>query len=180
MVTNAILYSCGCRLAEGQTPIFFAYHDWTIGLLAVKLSYQVLIGAYAEPRAPPQVEEGIWCLRPVKRLALAVQRLKAVGFTQMPLSEVFRTVFLPAIIFWGTAVSLPYVVCRGILPRVPYVPVAFLNAAFTYGWLIEAQMLVCYIASVKLGMLLKQYRANVRDQQYLLHRELINMPIESN
>ena len=164
---------------EGQTPVFFAYHGWTIGLLAVKLGYQVLAGAIAGGARPPQADEGIKCLRPLRRLARSVCRVQAVGLTRIAFRDAFKSVLWPALAFWGVMVTVPYVVSRGILPRIPYVPVWFMQAAFTYGWLVEAQALVAYITCAKLASLLGQYRAKIRDQQYLLHRELINMQSES-
>ena len=166
---------------EEQTPVFFAYHGWTIGLLAVKLGYQVLAGAIAGGARQPQVDGdgGIRCLRPVRRLAQSVCRMQAVGITRIPFKDAFKTVLWPAVAFWGIMVTVPYVASRGILPRIPFVPVWFMQVAFTYGWLVEAQALVAYITCAKLASLLKQYRARIRDQQYLLHRELINMQSES-
>ena len=168
-----------CRLTEGQTPVFFVYHGWTVGLLAVKLGYQVLAGAIAGGAPHAQADEGIRCLRPLKRLARSVCRMQAVGITRISFTEAFKTVLWPAIVFWSIMVTVPYVMSRGVLPRIPFVPVWYLQAAFTFGWLAEAQALLAYIACAKLVSLLRQYRARIRDQQYLLHRELINLESEN-
>lgn len=164
---------------EAQTPVFFVYHGWTIGLLAVKVSYQVIANAIAIAGPRVQADEGIRCLRPLRRLAQNICRMQAVGVTRIAFKDAFKTVLWPAIAFWGGMVTVPYVISRGILPRLPFVPVWFMHMAFTYGWLLEAHALLFYITGAKLASLLKQYRAKIRDQQYLLHRELINLQSES-
>lgn len=172
------LYQYVARLTEKQTPVFFVYHSWTIGLLAVKLGFQVLAGAWADPGAQ-QPDEATWCMRPVRRLAQNVRRMKAVGVTRVSFADAFKTVLLPVITFWGVAVSVPYVLSRGLLPRMPFVPVPVLHFAFAYGWILEANLVTAVVLLSELGLRFRQYQAKIRDQHYLLHRELINMPTES-
>ena len=124
-------------------------------------------------------DDGSRWTRTVRRLSVNVCRLKAVGITRIAFTDAFKTVLLPVLTFWGIAVSLPYVISRGILPRIPLIPVSYMHAAFTYGWFFESNFVVVYLLCSELGLLFRRYQAKIRDQHYLLHRELINMAAES-
>lgn len=168
------------RVRPNQTPVFVSYHGWIMGLLIGKLSYQILAGVIAgNGAAPAQMGEGISILRPVKRLAHHIVAIKNIGIARVSFSEAYKTVLRPVIIFLGVAVALPYVITRGILPRVPGISVATLHTLFVFSWTFETQALLGVALWEKLELMLVQYHARVRDQQYLLHRELLNLSLEN-
>ena len=175
-----------CRLRQGETPSFFLYQDWAIGLLALKMGFRFLLGwPQLNPHGPPPQPQlqpdnddagstnGL--LQPVKTLQAHLRRLKAQGLTRISFADAFRSVLWPLFLFWGVAVSVPYVLTRGLGPRLPFASEQALHTVFMFGWLCEGALLVGCVSCVHVFTALERLGSKLRDQRYLLHQELINV-----
>lgn len=171
-------------MRPGETPSCFAYQDWAVGLLFLRLFASCLLGwpqrdaaAPAPPEQPRGATGGLDGLlrEPLLQLRNNARRLKRAGLTRSRFSDAFRTVLWPLTAFWGVAVGLPYVISRGVAPRLPFASEEALHAAFTYAWAFELVAFLAFVCSVRLISALERLGAKLRDQRYLLHRELINV-----
>ena len=175
-----------CRLRQGETPSFFLYQDWAIGLLALKMGFRFLLGwpqlnphgPQPQPQLQPDTDDAgptNGLLQPVTTLQAHLRRLKAQGLTRISFADAFRSVLWPLILFWGVAVSVPYVLTRGLGPRLPFASEQALQTIFMFGWLCEGAVLLGCVSCVHVLTALERLGSKLRDQRYLLHRELINV-----
>lgn len=163
------------RLKREETPSFFIYQDWALGLLFLKMGLRGLDNLFpALPRPQEDAQYEMPCLQPLKLLCARYRLLIAAGLSQVTFLEAW-SVLWPPLKFFGALACVPYVVSRGLLPRLPYVREEMLHAAFTFAWSTAVLGVIFWLAAAKAGMWLRRYRAKVRDQQYMIHRELMNL-----
>ena len=82
---------------------------------------------------------------------------------------------------WGTLLALPYVLTRGVLPFASgdLLLAEALQAAFLWGWLAEAGLLASYVLSAQAQRGFAMLHNTLRDEKYLVGRELRNYPAGS-
>lgn len=76
----------------------------------------------------------------------------------------------------GVLVAAPYVVTRGLLPRIAggLLSAQALQGAFLWGWLAEGVLLSAVLLSTQLRRGLTLLHNSLRDEKYLVGRELRN------
>jgi E3 ubiquitin-protein ligase MARCH6 len=93
----AILLPLRCPINE--SPYFFVFHDWALGLLYLKVWFRiVMLDAY--PNSWKQKFE----------------KIRTDGIVGVQMIEIIRQVLLPIMTPILTVLTLPYAVCRGIIP----------------------------------------------------------------
>ena len=76
----------------------------------------------------------------------------------------------------GLLVAIPYVLTRGILPVIAggFLSAEVLQALFLYGWLAEAMLVGSFLLSGQLQRGFTLLHNSVRDEKYMVGRELRN------
>ena len=158
----------------------FLYQDWALGLLVMKTGYRLLLGwpqAPDAPNPPPQAlqlppqghpEDSFW-----KGLQRHVQRIKAEGIMRVDFRDALVLIIWPLLAMSGSLLVLPYVVCRGIAPLLG-LQASSLHALLSYSWLAEGCILLAWVGAFKAAAALHSVSRSLRDQKYLLRRELAN------
>ena len=76
----------------------------------------------------------------------------------------------------GLLVGTPYLLTRGLLPAVAsgFLSAESLQAAFLYGWLVEGMLVGGILLSIQLQRGFTLLHNSVRDDKYMVGRELRN------
>ena len=164
---------CPCRrLTPGHTPAFFLYSDWASGLIFLRTLYTHVImpnGMNIGPEPVDPRKRGLYNLR------LAIRHVQQVGVTNVSLVHGITKVLLPMVRVAGASLIYPYVVTKGILPRIPGLSSSFLQAAYIHAWWIELFGFLTFTLTKLALQKFGAYRAKLRDNLYLERRELMDM-----
>ena len=109
------------------------------------------------------------------RLKRAIRLAKESGITNVPLKTLILDILWPMVSIAGVALTLPYVITKGVLPRLPWITVEFVEAAYMHAWWIELMLCVLISVSIQLWGVFQKYRASLRDTLYLERRELVSL-----
>jgi hypothetical protein len=83
-VETVIKTACICRLKREETPSFFIYQDWALGLLFLKMGLRGLDNLFpALPRPQEDAQYEMPCLQPLKLLCARYRLLIAAGLSQV-------------------------------------------------------------------------------------------------
>jgi hypothetical protein len=164
------------RLPANQTALLYLYQDWTMGVLALKLWHMLAAirgrdaangggargggggGAAAADGAP-------WHAH--------LEALQAQGVRDLDFGRALRRVVLPVLSGLLTALAVPFVVTRGLLPLLG-LPAPALQAANLYGYAACHGAYLVYLAGARLRRALRELHNAIRDDRYLLGRRLNN------
>ncbi|KAK9812860.1 hypothetical protein WJX72_004825 [[Myrmecia] bisecta] len=159
------------RLRVNESPLLFIYQDWGLGLLILKLWYRAVVSFGADNnRNAPAARPGSW------RARFAV--FQQQGVTGIGFGFAMTQILWPLLLGVGVLLALPYVVTRGLLPLLPLSAEA-LQYAFMYGFAAELAILVLGYALLQLQRALSALHNTIRDERYLVGRELNNLATRS-
>lgn len=148
------------RARTTHTPIIFIYQDWACGVLLAKISFKIATSEGTLPRY-------VACWR--DRIHL-VQRL---GVTQIPFTVAFSQILWPAIKPLALLLAIPYAVSRGIVPWLD-LKAEEMQILYTYGFALEYVVLLCYYCLQHVRAALHRLHNSIRDDRYLIGRQLNN------
>ena len=79
---------------------------------------------------------------------------------------------------WGTLLVLPYVLTRGVLPFAfgNLLSAENLWAAFLWGWLAEAAMVVGHVLAAQEQLAFAMLHNTLREEKYVVNRKLRTQP----
>lgn len=100
--------------------------------------------------------------------------LQAGGLRNLDLNRALTKIVLPVLVNLATCLSVPYVITRGLLPLLG-LPASALQYANLYGHQVCHGCYVAYLGSKKLAGLAVQLHNTIRDDRYLVGRELHNL-----
>ena len=104
------------------------------------------------------------------------EALQAGGLRNLDLGRALTKIVLPVLLNLATCLALPYVVTRGLLPLLG-LPAAFLQWASLYGHTLFHGAYLAYLGSRRLAGLAVQLHNTIRDDRYLVGRELHNFEL---
>jgi E3 ubiquitin-protein ligase MARCH6 len=103
--------------------------------------------------------------------------LQAGGLRNLDLNRALTKIVLPVLLNLSTCLAVPYVVTRGLLPLLG-LPAAALQYANLYGHQVFHGCYLVYLGSQRLAGLAVQLHNTIRDDRYLVGRELHNFELQ--
>lgn len=138
-----------------------------MGVLALKLWHLlVMVAPRRDGRAPPDPES--WQAH--------FDALQAGGLRNLDLHRALTKIVLPVLLNLATCLAVPYVVTRGLLPLLG-LPAVVLQYANLFGHQVFHGAYLAYLGARKLAGLAVQLHNTIRDDRYLVGRELHNFEL---
>jgi E3 ubiquitin-protein ligase MARCH6 len=106
------------------------------------------------------------------------EALQAGGLRQLDTQRAMRHIVLPVLVNIATVLAAPYVATRGLLPLLPGVPVRVLVLANLYGHTACVGVLAAAWGARQLAVAAARLHNSIRDDRYLVGRELHNFEAE--
>lgn len=151
------------RLPPNQTALIYLYQDWTMGVLALKLWH--LIVMVAPRREGVALAEDSWQAH--------FDALQHDGIRNLNFHRALTKIVLPVLVHLATSLAVPYIISRGILPLFG-LPAIALQYANLYSYQVCHVIYLAYLGSRRLRKLLVDLHNAIRDDRYLVGRELNN------
>uniref|UniRef100_A0A175YF66 RING-type E3 ubiquitin transferase n=1 Tax=Daucus carota subsp. sativus TaxID=79200 RepID=A0A175YF66_DAUCS len=149
-----------CTAVAGASPIFLFYQDWALGLIFLKIWTRLVMLDHRLPL----VDES-WRLK--------FERVKENGFTRLQGFWVLQEIVIPILKNLLTALSVPYILARGVFPIFGY-PLIINSAVYRFAWLGCLVLgLVCFCAK-RFHVWVTNLHNSIRDDLYLIGRRLHN------
>lgn len=126
----------------------------------------VMVAPRRDGRAPPDPDS--WQAH--------FDALQAGGLRNLDLNRALTKIVLPVLLNLATCLAVPYVITRGLLPMLG-LPAPFLQYASLYGHQVFHGCYLAYLGSKKLAGLAVQLHNTIRDDRYLVGRELHNFEL---
>lgn len=147
-------------MRASESPIIFIYQDWACGMLITKICYKVVTSEGNLPRSLTRVRD-------------RVQLVRRFGVLQVPFVLAFRELLWPVMKPMVLLLALPYAITRGIVPFLD-ISAAQMQTLNIYGFTIELVVVVSCICLQHLHKTLQQLHNSIRDDRYLVGRQLNN------
>ncbi|XP_037085050.1 E3 ubiquitin-protein ligase MARCHF6-like [Pollicipes pollicipes] len=143
------------RVPLNQTPVFFVFQDWALGVLYTKITCAITM------------------MGPNWWLKAALEQVYLNGLRNLQLRAVLLELALPLVVLLGLALAVPYVLVHSFAPL-------FLARSGSL-YMVQRQIYPCLvIASSLLTMLVFQYHQfkklyeHIKNDKYLVGRRLVN------
>lgn len=143
-----------------------------MGVLALKLWHLMVMvaprGGAGGGAAPPAHDT--WQVH--------FEALQRDGIRNLDFPRAMRGIVLPAVLTLSTSLAVPYVATRGLLPLLG-LPAPWLRVGNLYAHLGYHLLLASWLALAKVRVLLGRLHNAIRDDKYLVGRELKNFAAEA-
>lgn len=160
------------RLPRNTSPAFFLYSDWASGVIFLRTLYTHILNPQ---RAGAVRQPGIRIQRRVDILRDSIREVQQVGITNISLWFGLEKILFPLMRVAGFMLCFPYILTKGILPRIPGMTSQNLQIAYRNAWWVE---LISFATAFLVRMIFNRfskYRAGLRDRLYLERRELMDL-----
>jgi hypothetical protein len=139
--------------------------DWTMGVLALKLWHLlVMVAPRRDGAAPPDSWQAHF------------DALQAGGLRNLDFSRALSKIVLPVLLNLATSLAVPYVVTRAVLPLLQ-LPASVLGYANLYAYQVYHGVYVAWLGGRRLHALAVQLHNAIRDDRYLVGRQLNNFEL---
>lgn len=143
------------RVPIHQTPLFFIWQDWALGVLYTKIACAVTM------MGPD------WFLR------AAIERVYRDGIREMQLTFIIRDLAVPVIVTSGLVLAVPYVIAYSIVPCfVHSLHLRNLIARRLYPFLLLL-IVTCAVVTLQIRQFKKLYE-HIKNDKYLVGQRLVN------
>jgi len=143
------------RVPLDQTPLFFPWQDWALGVLHMKIICAVTM------------------MGPNWWLKRALEQVYQDGVRNINVMFIFRHVTLPVITCLLLAVTLPYVIAAGVVPIIVRSPdTALFCLRRIYPFLLA--MCVLIVGFIFQGRQFRLLYERIRNERYLIGQKLVN------
>lgn len=143
-----------------EFPVIFIYQDWACGVLLTKICYKIVTSEGNLPRSLTRVRD-------------RVQLVQRLGLLQVPFMLAFKELLWPVLKPLLLLLALPYAITRGIVPFLDLSP-AEMQVLHIYGFAIEYIVVLAYFCLHHLHSALQRLHNSIRDDRYLVGRQLNN------
>jgi hypothetical protein len=141
------------------------WQDWTMGVLALKLWHLlVMVAPRGDGAAPPDSWQAHF------------DALQAGGLRNLDFSRALTKIVLPVLLNLATSLAVPYVVTRAVLPLLQ-LPASVLGYANLYAYQVYHGAYVAWLGGRRLHALAVQLHNAIRDDRYLVGRQLNNFEL---
>ncbi|XP_071958271.1 E3 ubiquitin-protein ligase MARCHF6-like [Antedon mediterranea] len=143
------------RVPMDQTPVFFLWQDWALGVLHTKI-----LGA-------------VTMMGPNWWLKTALEQIYQDGFRNLNLSYIVKNMLLPVVATLLLSLTLPYVIAVGILPLLGFSE----DSLHTIVRKIYPTMLAVIVLLSVLFFQLRQFKKlyeHIKNDKYLVGQQLVN------
>ncbi|XP_033117228.1 E3 ubiquitin-protein ligase MARCH6-like [Anneissia japonica] len=143
------------RVPMDQTPVFFLWQDWALGVLHTKI-----LGA-------------VTMMGPNWWLKTALEQIYQDGFRNLNLTFISRNMLLPVVSSLLLSLTLPYVIAMGILPVLGFSE----DTLHTVERRIYPTMLASVVLVSVLFFQLRQFKRlyeHIKNDKYLVGQQLVN------
>ncbi|XP_017786355.1 PREDICTED: E3 ubiquitin-protein ligase MARCH6 [Nicrophorus vespilloides] len=143
------------RVPLYQTPVFFVWQDWALGVLYTKIACAITM------MGPD------WALR------TAIERVYRDGIRDMNLRFIYREVAAPVVVTCGLALAVPYVIAYSVVPL-------FVSNLFTtdlIGRRLYPFLLLVIVSTVIVTVQVRQFKRlyeHIKNDKYLVGQRLVN------
>lgn len=149
-----------CRVGAAESPVIFIYQDWACGVLLTKICYKIVTCDGNLPRSLSKWRDRV-------RL---VQRF---GVLQVPFSVAFKELLWPVMKPLVFVLALPYAITRGIVPFLGLSAVE-VQTLYVHGFALEYAVVLMYHCWQHIDAALQRLHNSIRDDRYLVGRQLNN------
>ncbi|KAF6256292.1 hypothetical protein COO60DRAFT_1702419 [Scenedesmus sp. NREL 46B-D3] len=154
------------RLPPNQTALIYLYQDWTMGVLALKLWHLlIMVAPRRDGAAPPDSWQAHF------------DALQAGGLRNLDFSRALTKIVLPVLLNLATSLAVPYVVTRAVLPLLQ-MPASVRGYASLYAYPAYHGACVAWLGGRRLHALAAQLHNAIRDDRYLVGRQLNNFELQ--
>ena len=151
---------CGCRVRASESPVIFIYQDWACGVLLTKICYKIVTSEGNLPQSLALVRERI-------------QLLQRFGVLHVPFMLAFKELLWPVMKPMMVMLAVPYAVTRGIVPFLD-ISGEQMQTLNMYGFAVEHVVVLAYFCLRHLHLTLQRLHNSIRDDRYLVGRQLNN------
>lgn len=139
-----------------------------MGVLALKLLHLlVMVTPRREGRQPVDPDS----------FQAHFEAIQAGGLRNLDFHRALTKIVLPVLLELATSLAAPYVITRGVLPLLG-LPVHVLQYANLYAYQVYHGFVLLFLGSKKVGRLAVQLHNAIRDDKYLVGRQLNNFELQ--
>jgi E3 ubiquitin-protein ligase MARCH6 len=169
-----LVFAIPWRVATDQSPHFFIYQDWGLGLIYLKVWYRVVVARaeHLHQNQPVGVLQDGFDLHAVAWKA-KIDQIYQDGFRNLHLVRMFTTVIFPILDRVLILLCVPYIFAKGFIPLAGG-SLHLSSVAYRYGYPIFAIMITLVKLQRPLLLSLRSLHNAIRDDKYLVGRRLHN------
>ncbi|KAL3131681.1 hypothetical protein ABBQ38_007973 [Trebouxia sp. C0009 RCD-2024] len=148
------------RVRASESPVIFIYQDWACGVLLTKIGYKIVTSEGNLPQPLALVRE-------------RVQLVRRFGVLRVPFMLAFRELLLPIMKPMMVLLAVPYAITRGVVPFLD-LSAEQMQTLNIWGFAVEHVVVLAYFCLRQLHSTLQRLHNSIRDDRYLVGRQLNN------